>query len=197
MAAEYSQQRIAEVLSADTCPALAGTFVSTLDQIGRPIGLASGDKTLFFTSEDAPAAKYGSLQASEADSGKLTRLDETLSHPSGVAAVAATGPVFVVERDQREVRWPVYQKDSGGWAKHGALGSALIQNALLATFLGIAVDTNGRVYAAGPGGLYVLRQNVGVLGKITLNEPVSGVAIQNRYVYFTAGHELCRIKMRN
>ena len=105
--------------------------------------------------------------------------------------------MFVAEHDQREVRWPIYQKDSGGWAKHGALGSALIENASLATVLEIAVDAEGRVYAAGPDGLYVLKQNLGVLGKITMNEPVSGVAIQNRYVYFTAGHELCRIKFRN
>jgi hypothetical protein len=197
IAAEYSQQRIAEVQSMETCPVLAGTFRSTLDQIGRPIGLAFAEKTLFFTREDAPAEKYGSLQAIETDTGKVTRLDEKLSHPSGVAADAANGLVFVAEHDQREVRWPVYQKDSGGWPKHGALGSALIENAPLATFLGIAVDPDGRVYAAGPGGLYVLRQNVGVIGKITMNEPVSGVAIQDRYVYFTAGHELCRIKMRS
>jgi len=197
IAAEYSQQRIAEILSADTCPALAGTFMSTLDQIGRPVGIAFGNKSLFFTREDAPAEKYGSLQAMETDTGKVTTLDEKMSHPSGVAADAANALVFVAEHDQREVRWPVYQKDSGGWAKHGALGSALIESESLATFLGIAVDADGRVYAAGPGGLYVLRQNVGVLGKISMNEPVGGVAIQNRYVYFTAGHELCRIKIRN
>jgi hypothetical protein len=170
---------------------------------GPSTGVAAAGDTLFIT-DDRPwpayqggltAGKSGGLYTCRGPGCTPALIDGALQHPSGVAAVGPNGPIFVAENLGRAVRWRSYGCGNGVCAQTGALGSARWSGEPAASFLGVATD-GSRVFAAGPGGLYVLAVDGTVQGRVMFDEPVSGVATDGKSVYLAVGHNLCRLRIR-
>ena len=182
-----------------------------------PAGIARAGDTLFLTDDrpwpGAPEEQaydsadygrwlekgtprlFGAVYACTPQDHRCERVGTRLRHPSGIAAMSATGPVFVAEADSTEVRWAILKKDeSGSWKQSGALGSAATGGKPMPPFLGVALDpANGYVFAAGPLGIYVFSTEGSILGRVDFDDPVSGLSCQPGAVFAVVGHRLCRI----
>jgi sugar lactone lactonase YvrE len=125
-----------------------------------------------------------------------------LRHPSGIAADQTGKFLFVTESDANQVRWVILENKAGQWTETGALGSMSTAGKVLPAFLGIATNIptakgNKYVFCAGPTGLYIFSWPPAdrMLGRVVFDEPVSGVAVHEKFVYLIVGHRLCRLKM--
>ncbi len=209
--------------------------------VSHPVGVAAVDGDLFVTDDPSwpgppatapsqaspkPAASTPTETAGQSgaiyvcDATACTSVAGTLGHPSGVAAANINGPIFVAERSQEEIRWPIFAKPGKDWVQTGSLGSVPISNGTVPTFLGVALfdpcngcsdDSRKMVFAAGPGGLYVFDIRGTLLGRVTFDEPVTGLALTGKEVYerkgdpnpvryrlyLVVGHMLCSLTFRD
>lgn len=209
--------------------------------VSHPVGVAAVDGDLFVTddpswlgspatppSQASPKAAASTPTETAGQSGALyvcdttacTPVAGTLGHPSGVAAANINGPIFVAERSQKEIRWPIFAKPGKDWVQTGSLGTMPISNGTVPTFLGLALfdpcngcsdDSRKMVFAAGPGGLYVFDIRGTLLGRVTFDEPVTGLALTGKEVYeqrddpkplryrlfLVVGHTLCSLTFRD
>jgi hypothetical protein len=209
--------------------------------VSHPVGVAAVDGALFVTDDASwpgspgtppshPSAEHPASTQTESagrsnamyvcDAASCTPIPGALTHPSGVAATSINGPVFVADADQQEIRWPILVKRGKDWIQTGSLGSVPISNGTLPTFLGVALfdpcngcsdDSRKMVFAAGPGGLYVFDTRGTMLGRVTFDEPVTGLALTGKEVYeqrgdpvpvryrlyLAVGHMLCSLTFRD
>ena len=210
-------------------------------RVSHPVGVAAVDGELFITDDPSwsgppatppsqaspkPAASTPTETAGQSgamyvcDATACTPVAGTLGHPSGVAAANINGPIFVAERGQEEIRWPIFAKPGKDWIQTGSLGSVPISDGAVPTFLGVALfdpcngcsdDSRKMVFAAGPGGLYVFDIRGTMLGRVTFDEPVTGLALTGKEVYeqrddpnpvryrlyLVVGHMLCSLTFRD
>lgn len=121
-----------------------------------------------------------------------------LHRPSGVVWDESGRYVYVADDDDADdvVRWSIFKHQEQGWVALGFLASVPKMHRSVPKFLGIAlVPQKHIILAAGPMGLYAFRPDGESLGKMSFDEPVSGVAVTSQYVYLVVGHMLCRIPL--
>jgi hypothetical protein len=127
--------------------------------------------------------------------------DAMLIHPSGIAVDQCRGLLYVAESDASETRWLRFKryKDPDRWERDGVLAVAPNPTGTPALFQGVAV-LHGRVCAAGPGGVYVFQEDGKSVGKLSFDEPVTGLAVNTAggvpWLYMAVGHRLCRIGLQ-
>ena len=191
-------------------PAFSGNLDATLgtsnalpgatEDLSAPSGVASAEQMLFITNDpirERSNEHSGALYTCPNTNCKPERIAERLQHPSGVAAVAKDGPVYVAEIKAKEVAWPIFRKTADrGWIRSGALGSAAFLSPVTTPFLGIAInESKSMIFAAGPGGLYIFGRDGRNTGRIMFDDPVAGVSSCGNDIYFVSGHMLCRLRI--
>jgi gluconolactonase len=64
---------------------------------------------------------------------------------------------------------------------------------------GLKIDSNGNVFASGPGGIWIFNKEAKLLGRIRLNDPASNCALSTdeKTLYITNDGQVVRLKMRN
>jgi len=121
-----------------------------------------------------------------------------LHRPSGVVWEESGKYVYVADDDDVDdaVRWSIFEQQGKGWVPAGLLASVPKMHQGMPKFLGIALEHEKQIiFAAGPMGLYAFRHDGESIGKISFDEPVSGVALTSDYIYLIVGHMLCRIPL--
>jgi sugar lactone lactonase YvrE len=132
-------------------------------------------------------------------------IDATLPHPSGIALSPDGMTLYVAICDGHQTQWVVFKRASLGadaWKKSGVLASEKLKDGIIPPYQGIVTDESGQfIYAAGPGGLYILDSTGTGLGRMEFDGRVTGLAWGTdadgcgNYLYFAAGHTLCRLKI--
>ena len=128
------------------------------------------------------------------DGGAVTLAADFLVRPTGIAVSPDGGRLYVADAGRREVR--VYDLGTANpsrtfatvvpW-KRGIQGSAD----------GITADSTGRLYLAGPGGIWVFDVNGGRLGVIATPETPSSSAFDDadgRTLYITAESSIYKVR---
>jgi gluconolactonase len=129
--------------------------------------------------------------------GRVALLVRDLSRPNGIALSPDLGTLYVTDTESSDLyAFPLAQDGVGPgrviatlnpW-KPGVVGVAD----------GIEIDETGRIYVAGPGGIWVFAPNGGRLGVIATPEPPAGCAFGGRdgtTLYITARTRLYRMGM--
>lgn len=131
--------------------------------------------------------------------GKLTLLTKELSRPNGIAFSPDEKTLYVANSDPARAIWMAYEvKNDGTLGKGRAFFDA---TAWVKTKKGLPdgmkVDSQGNVFATGPGGVHVFSPDGVHLGTLA-----TGVATANcnwgddgSVLYITADKNLCRIKL--
>jgi hypothetical protein len=188
----------------------------------KPSGIAAGGETLFalekYELPMSPSISPGVDAVSKTDVAKptsgyeLIALSRTpqaysaetiavnLHNSSGLTAAASIGPVIVAQRDDAEVRWPVFEKINGHWQQTRSLGAVKLDAGhATPTFLSLAVNPPwGMVFASGPGGLYVFALQDGtLLGRVMFDDPVDAVTSSGNRVFLAVGHTLASLTIRS
>jgi hypothetical protein len=181
------------------------------ENITNPAGLWKANSVLFVTADSLPLSN----REDRTHTGKLIAVCDGIScvdsnpphpatgldRPSGIVALEDFGPIYVAEETGDGVRWSTYHREGSDLLRDGTL-AAVPEKHSSGRFLAMAAwrapqpaNKNGAVIlAAGPEGLYAFGSDGTNLGRMLFEEPVSGVAVWNDWIYLTVGHLLCRIR---
>ncbi|MEM8995066.1 MAG: SMP-30/gluconolactonase/LRE family protein, partial [Acidobacteriota bacterium] len=132
--------------------------------------------------------------------GPATLLYGDLTRPNGIALSPDGGTLYVANSDPESalwMRWPVL--GDGGLGEGTVLFDATESVSEERPGLpdGMAVDTAGRIYATGPGGLFVFADDGRHLGTVRLPDPTANVTFggaDRSTLYITSNHRLLRLE---
>lgn len=168
------------------------------------------DGRIFFTDppyglvgiQDSPARElpFSGVYRLDVD-GSVSLLDESLAFPNGIALSPDGRTLYVSNSDPKKPVWIAYSLDDDG----KVLSRRVFADAadLVATGApglpdGMAVATDGTLFASAPGGVLVFAPDGRRLGRIETGGPVSNVAFggDGRDLYMTSGSILARVRVR-
>ena len=135
------------------------------------------------------------------DAGKLTLLTKEMTRPNGIAFSPDFKTLYLAQSDPKAAIWKAFPVN-----KDGSLGkSRLIHDATEHVGKwpglpdGMCVDTNGNIFATGPGGVWIFSPEGKVLGRIDTGEKTANCTFgdDGSTLYITADMYFCRIKTKS
>lgn len=132
-------------------------------------------------------------------SGKLTLLLDSLEAPNGIDFMPDGKTLLVANSDPKKRRWYVYELNTNGTLKNGKVFYDASNESAPGLCDGFKIDSQGNVFATGPGGIWIFNRTGKLIGKIKLE----GVTAANcaltpdgKTLYITAVQYLLRVKLR-
>lgn len=130
--------------------------------------------------------------------GMLTLLVDSLSRPNGIALSADEKTLYVANSDPSRAIWMAYDLSREGTLSNGRVFFDATDK-VGATFNGLPdglkTDKNGRIFATGPGGVWIFNDEGQALGRMVPGVPTANCAIGDGYLYLTASQYLCRVRL--
>lgn len=138
-----------------------------------------------------------------APSGDVTVIATDVSQPNGLALSPDGRYLYVANADQEDLGWKRYDTTAddlpvAGEAFHDA--KQYVTGDKYGWVGGLAVDTDGRLYATGPdGGVYVISPEGDLLGILRPSQTTSDCAFGNdgSTLYMTSGPMLTRVRLKS
>ncbi|MFG0332146.1 MAG: SMP-30/gluconolactonase/LRE family protein [Maioricimonas sp. JB049] len=134
--------------------------------------------------------------------GKLTLLTREMTRPNGIAFSPDEKTLYVAQSDPDAPIWKSFPVKDDGTLGPGKLfhdATENFQNKLPGLPDGLAVSTDGHIFATGPGGVYVFNPDGDLLGRISTGERTSNCTFggpDGSILYLTVDMYLCRIQTR-
>lgn len=132
--------------------------------------------------------------------GKLELLTKNMTRPNGIAFSPDEKTLYVAQSDTQQAIWKTFVIN-----EDGSLGKSRIfydATTLVGKMPGLPdgmkVDTDGNLWATGPGGLNIFSPSGTLLGRIETGGKISNCAWgdDGTVLYFTADDFICRIKTK-
>lgn len=150
---------------------------------------------------DAPAASDRTGTAGRVvrvlPGGAADVVVDGLNRPAGIAVARDGTELFVIDSGRRELR--AYPLGPGASAAPRVLATIVPwKRGVQGRPDGVTVDQAGRIYMAGPGGIWILDRNGGRLGVIATPETPSACAFgdaDGRTLYITAETSIYKVRM--
>ena len=162
-----------------------------------PYGLAGGDKS------PLKEIDYNGVYRVHPQSGEVGLIDKSLKRPNGVALSPDNMLLYVAvsDPDQPEIRVYALAAD----------GSAMDEGRLFHDFRaevaqklpglpdGLKTDTAGRIFATGPGGVYVLSREGKRLGLISTGKAIANCCFgeDGKTLFLTSADTLARVRLKS
>lgn len=173
-------------------------FNSPNDVVFRNYNFYFTDPPYGLAADTLKELPYQGVYVATAD-GTVKLLVDSLTRPNGIAFVDNT--LIVANSDPAKAIWYAFDlvgDDSVTNARifHDATPALKAGDRGLPD--GFKVDSNGNIFASGPGGLWIFNKGGELLGKIKLSEPTSNCALSSdgKTLFTTSGKYLLRIKLR-
>jgi gluconolactonase len=134
--------------------------------------------------------------------GDLSVIDRTLTRPNGIALSPDGRSLYVANSDPVDSKFMIYPVTTDGTVGAGALFldvSTERESEGFGNPDGMAVATDGTIFATGPGGVWVISPEGEKLGLIRTGKPVANVAFgdaDRKTLYMTSYDRLTRIHTR-
>lgn len=131
--------------------------------------------------------------------GKLTLLTKELKAPNGIAFSPDEKKLYISNSDAANAGWMVYDVKTDGTIENGKLflsGMDWIKKRPGAPD-GMKVDREGKIFGAGPGGIYVIAPDGKHLGSIETGVPTGNVAWgeDGSSLFITSNANVFRLKL--
>lgn len=133
--------------------------------------------------------------------GQVLLLIDTLTRPNGIGFSPDGKKMYVANSDSQKARWYEYSindslKITSGKILRDATEQAKTEKGLPD---GLKVDTQGNIFATGPGGIWIFSGDGKLLGKIKLEEASSNCALtpDGKTLFVTNDMQVLRIKLRD
>jgi len=134
-------------------------------------------------------------------SGVVSILIDSVTRPNGIIFLPGGKKFIVANSDPEKAIWYEFalnEKDSvqQGRIFYNATSYAATEGGLPD---GLKADSQGNIFASGPGGIWIFNESGNVLGKIKLPAPAANCALSpdEKTLYITADMYLLRVKMRD
>ena len=132
--------------------------------------------------------------------GTVTLLTREMTRPNGLAFSPDERRLYVAQSDPNAAIWRVYDVKPDGTIGNGRVlfDATSIQKGRKGLPDGLKIDTDGNLFATGPGGVLVLTPEGKHLGTINTGQATSNCAFgdDGRTLYMTADDYLMRVKLR-
>jgi len=164
--------------------------------LGGPVGVAiTPDNTLYVS--DVNAGNGRIIRVDPA--GVATVIATDLVQPTGLAVSANGSTLFVTDSARAELRaYALSQKESAAPGRRLAAITPW-KSGVAGRPAGLALDKDGRIYLAGPGGIWVMDQNGGRLGVIATSETPTACTFgdpDGKTLYFTAQGSIYKVRLK-
>jgi gluconolactonase len=142
-------------------------------------------------------APYQGVYKLSAD-GKLTLLIDSITRPNGIAFLPGEKQLIIANSDAARPYWYIYDVSANDSLTNGRIfynaSEAGAQQPGLPD--GLKVDSQGIVYATGPGGVWIFDKSGKLLGRIRVNSLTSNCAISpDKTLYITADMYVLRVPL--
>ncbi len=134
--------------------------------------------------------------------GEATLIVDSLTRPNGLAFMKGEKTLLVANSDPGKAIWYAFDLDENDAVTNSRIFFDATPNVKAGERGlpdGFRVDTNGNVYASGPGGIWIFDSNAKPIGRIKLNQPASNCALSadEKTLYITNNMYLVRVKLRD
>ena len=133
-------------------------------------------------------------------SGDVTLLTRDMTRPNGLAFSPDEKRLYVAQSDEKAAIWRVFDMKPDGTLGNGRVLFDATKMTAGRRGLpdGLKVDTDGNLFATGPGGVLVLTPEGKHLGTIATGQATSNVAFgdDGRTLYMTADDYLMRVRLQ-
>ena len=131
--------------------------------------------------------------------GDVTLLVKELTFPNGLAFSPDEKTLYVAVSDPKRAVWMAYDVQADGTLANGRVFldvTSMVGKEHPGLPDGLKVDTDGNLFATGPGGVWIISKDGQHLGTLNTGEPTANVAWgeYGSVLYITANHYLCRIQ---
>jgi gluconolactonase len=132
--------------------------------------------------------------------GTVTLLCDTMTRPNGICFSPDEKRLYVAQSDPQAPIWKVFNVQADGTLDAGKTffdGTKLFKERKKGLPDGLKVDTQGNVFATGPGGVLVIAADGTHLGTILTGQATAncGFGDDGKSLYMTADSHLCRVKL--
>ena len=132
--------------------------------------------------------------------GTVTLLCDTMTRPNGICFSPDEKRLYVAQSDPQAPIWKVFNVQADGTLDAGKTffdGTKLFKERKKGLPDGLTVDTQGNVFATGPGGVLVIAADGTHLGTILTGQATAncGFGDDGKSLYMTADSHLCRVKL--
>lgn len=132
-------------------------------------------------------------------SGEVILLDKTMTRPNGLALSPDGTTLYVAQSDPASAILKSFPLKSDGSIGEGKVlydATPMVKQGLPGLPDGLKTDTEGNLWASGPGGILILDQSGTLLGRIDTGTATANCAWgdDGKTLYITANNMLCRIK---
>lgn len=136
-----------------------------------------------------------------APDGTVTLLTKEMTRPNGLAFSPDFKTLYVAQSDPEAALWKAFPVKGDGTLAEGRVfydATAAVEEGLPGLPDGLKVDEKGKLWATGPGGVYVITPDGKLLGRLSTGERTSNCAWGNdgTVLYLTADRYLCRIQTK-
>ena len=164
--------------------------------LGGPIGVAiTPDNTLYVSDVNAGSGRIIRVDPA----GVATVIATDLVQPTGLAVSANGNTLFVTDSARAELRaYALSQKESAAPGRRLASITPW-KSGVAGRPAGLALDKDGRIYLAGPGGIWVMDQNGGRLGVIATSETPTACTFgdpDGKTLYLTAQGSIYKVRLK-
>ncbi len=130
--------------------------------------------------------------------GTVTLLTKSIERPNGIGFSPDEKTLYVAQSDPNNANWTAFPVQADGTLGEGKeIHNATDRVAKKEPGLpdGLTVDSNGNLWASGPGGIFVMNATGKLLGRLVTNERTSNCELSpDGWLYMTVDSYLCRIK---
>ena len=143
---------------------------------------------------------YGVYRISKKD-GSLTLLTTELQRPNGIGFSPDEKTLYVAQSDPKKAVWMSFPVATDGTVGKGALfydATPEVEKKVPGLPDGLTVDTQGNLWASGPGGIWIFNKEAKLLGRIYTGERTSNCVFgeDGGTLFVTADSYLCKIKTK-
>lgn len=159
-----------------------------------PYGLKDGDNS------PVKELRFNGVYRLDTD-GSVHLLDDSLSLPNGIALSPDERTLYVANSDPARPIWTAYTLDPRGVVTGKRIfadASDIVGDANPGLPDGMAVASDGRLFATGPGGVLVFAPDGRRLGRIETGDAVANCAFgdDGRTLYMTSHKMLARVRVK-
>ena len=143
---------------------------------------------------------YAGVFRVSAKDGAVTLLTRDMTRPNGLAFSPDQRRLYVAQSDETAAIWRVFDVGPDGTLGNSRVlfDSTPMVKARPGLPDGLKIDTDGNLYATGPGGVLILSPEGKHLGTILTGQPTSNCAFgdDGRTLYMTANMYLMRVRLK-
>ena len=132
---------------------------------------------------------------------RVTLLTKEMTRPNGIAFSPDFKTLYVAQSDPKAAIWKSFPVKADGTLDNGKVffdATQYVEKGLPGLPDGLKVDSQGHVWATGPGGVYVFKPDGALIGRISTGEKTANCAWGNdgSTLYMTADTYLCRVRTK-